>query len=283
MNDARTSLASSIGAAVSARAPRVRSRLAVIVPCCNEADSLAKLSAELVRLRAALAERYDVELILVDDGSTDQTWILLQDFFGGQREVQLVRHPSNRGLAAAIRTGLTQTTADVAASLDADCTYDPLQLVPMLDLLAPDVDLVVASPYHPAGEVRGVPAWRLALSRLASRLYGAVMRNRLHTYTSCVRIYRRSSVIGLPPTSGGFVGIVELIWQLDRRGGKIVEYPAILTARQTGRSKMRVARAALTHSRLLATAAWLRLWERGPPRVARNRATESRLKTRPHV
>ena len=103
-----------------------------------------------------------------------------------------MRHEANRGLAAAIPTGLAETQAEIVASLDADCTYDPLQLVPMLRLLAPDVDLVVASPYHPRGTVEGVAAWRLALSRLASRLYRCVMRNKLHTYTSCVRVYRRS-------------------------------------------------------------------------------------------
>jgi dolichol-phosphate mannosyltransferase len=130
----------------------------------------------------------------------------------------------------------------------------------MLDLLTADVDLVVASPYHPAGAVRSVPAWRLALSRAASRLYRLVMRNKLHTYTSCVRICRRSAVIDLPSTQGGFVGVVELVWQLDRRGSRIVEFPTVLTARQTGHSKMRVARAMAAHLCLLTRAAAVRLW-----------------------
>jgi dolichol-phosphate mannosyltransferase len=129
----------------------------------------------------------------------------------------------------------------------------------MLPLLTESVDLVVASPYHPAGGVVGVPRWRLAISRLASRLYRLVMHNSLHTYTSCVRLYRRSSVADLTLESNGFVGIVELVWQLDRRGGKIVEAPAVLRVRQTGQSKMRVARATLAHLRLLTQAAWQRL------------------------
>src|SRR5207247_1582762 len=83
---------------------------------------------------------------------------------------------------------------ETVASLDADCTYEPTQLLSLLKLLTEGVDVVVASPYHPGGKVVGVPRWRLALSRLASRLYGLVMRNQLDTYTSCVRIYRRSSV-----------------------------------------------------------------------------------------
>src|SRR6266850_7285794 len=179
--------------------------LSIVIPCHNEAESLDRLALELSRLQTVLAEKYAVELLLVDDGSTDATWMLLHDLFDGQPGVRLLRHESNRGIAAAIHTGIAQANAEIIASLDADCTYEPQQLVPLLALLADDVDLVVASPYHLQGEVVGVPGWRLALSRMASRLYRSVMRNKLHTYTSCVRVYRRSSVIDLPPTQGGFV------------------------------------------------------------------------------
>jgi dolichol-phosphate mannosyltransferase len=259
-----TTSPSTIDRLESGEAPRINlPRLTVIVPCHNESESLVKLGCRLELLQEALAERYSVELLLVDDGSTDDTWTVLRRVFGGRAGVSLVRHEKNRGIAAAIHTGLLQTTSEIAASLDADCTYDPLQLIELLARLKDDVDLVVASPYHPRGKVLGVPAWRLGLSRLASRLYQTVMRNKLHTYTSCVRVYRRSSTANLPLLHGGFVGIVELVWQLDRRGGKVVECPAVLTVRTTGQSKMRVARTAAAHLRLLARAAGQRCF--GPP------------------
>jgi dolichol-phosphate mannosyltransferase len=238
--------------------------LSIVVPCHNEAESLGRLATELARLKAALARKYEVELVLVDDGSTDETGSLLREIFGGQPGVRLLRHGKNRGIAAAIGTGFSEARGEIVASLDADCTYDPLELVSLLSLLADDVDMVVASPYHPLGSIVGVPAWRLALSRFASRLYRGVMHNRLHTYTSCVRVYRKSSVIDLQPTQSGFVGIVELAWLLDRRGGKIVESPAVLRVRSTGQSKMRVARTAVAHLRLLARAAWQRFTGRSP-------------------
>ena len=233
--------------------------LSIVVPCHNEAESLDQLAAQLARLRAAIGARYEVELLLVDDGSTDATWQRLQEIFGTNSAARMIRHPVNRGIAAAIGTGLLHAGHEVVASLDADCTYDPLELIGLLDRLTPDVDMVVASPYHPQGEVVGVPAWRLALSRLASRLYGLVMRNQLHTYTSCVRVYRRSAVVDLPVERSGFVGIVELVWRLDRRGGRIAECPAALRVRTTGQSKMRVARVAVAHLRFLAAATLDRL------------------------
>jgi dolichol-phosphate mannosyltransferase len=89
------------------------------------------------------------------------------------------------------------------------------------------------------------------------------LRNKLHTYTSCVRVYRKSAVTPLPPTQGGFVGIVELLWQLDQRGGRIVEAPAVLRVRTTGQSKMRLARTIFAHGQLLIRAAAQRVFRFG--------------------
>jgi dolichol-phosphate mannosyltransferase len=232
--------------------------LAVIVPCYNEAEGIGNLQAGLRRLRAALEGQSRLELLLVDDGSSDDTLALLHEHFGGQSDITILHHPANRGIAAAIATGLAHARADVAASLDADCTYDPLQIVQMARLLTDGVDLVVASPYHPQGNVIGVPRWRLGLSQAASRIYRCLLRNKLHTYTSCVRVYRRSAVEELPLRHGGFAGVVELVCRLDHRGGTIVEYPAVLTVRMTGQSKMRIARTIAAHLKLMAWAVWLR-------------------------
>jgi dolichol-phosphate mannosyltransferase len=231
-----------------------RQRLAVVVPCYNEVDSIGVLAEGLARLRQALSAQHETEIVLVDDGSTDATWQVLADEFGHEEDVRRVRHEQNQGIAAAIATGIRAASAEIVASLDADCTYEPLQICQLLERLTDGVDMVVASPYHPAGRVEGVPPWRLALSQLASRLYALVMRNQLHTYTSCVRVYRRSSVVDLPLNEGGFVGIVELLWQLDRRGGKIAECPAVLTVRKTGHSKMKLARTTCVHLSFLARA-----------------------------
>src|SRR5689334_20399796 len=86
-------------------------RISIVVPCHNEADSLDRLAAEMVRLKDALAASYEMELILVDDGSTDATWLILQDRFQGWMNVRLVRHSINQGIAAAIQSGLTHATS----------------------------------------------------------------------------------------------------------------------------------------------------------------------------
>ena len=90
------------------------------------------------------------------------------------------------------RPGSARPPTDVVCSMDCDCTYDPHELGSMIPLLADDVDVVTASPYHPLGTVRNVPRWRLFLSKSLSRLYRVVLRQKLYTYTSCFRVYRRA-------------------------------------------------------------------------------------------
>jgi dolichol-phosphate mannosyltransferase len=142
--------------------------------------------------------------------------------------------------------------------MDCDCSYDPRELKPMLGLLTSDVDLVTASPYHPQGRVSNVPAWRVGLSRGASLLYQIVTGSRIHTFTSCLRVYRRSSAIAHEPLNSGFLGVAELAGKFALSGKTIVEYPATLEVRLFGASKMKVVRTIGGHLKLLASLSWSR-------------------------
>jgi len=107
-----------------------------------------------------------------------------------------------------------------------------------------------------------VPPWRLSLSRVASFLYRRVLRQKLHTYTSCFRVYRRSAMIGTQPERDGFLGIAELVGKLALSGAEIVEYPATLEVRVLGHSKMKIVRTIVGHLGLLTSLAWQRVAQR---------------------
>jgi polysaccharide deacetylase family protein (PEP-CTERM system associated) len=231
----------------------------IVVPCYNEAATLPYLCNTLRSVRASLAGRYDVQVILVDDASGDGTWDVLTTLFGTEPNTQCYRHPENRGVAATIMTGIRRATTPIVCSIDCDCTYDPHELGTMIPLLTDAVDVVTASPYHPAGTVRNVPEWRLLLSRTASRLYRIVFHHQLYTYTSCFRVYRRSAVVDVQVRRGGFIGVAEMLGRLEQAGANIVEYPTTLEARLMGYSKMKVLRTAAGHLALMARLAGLRL------------------------
>jgi glycosyltransferase involved in cell wall biosynthesis len=163
----------------------------------------------------------------------------------------MVRHAHNRGVAAGIITGIRKASTEIVCSMDCDCTYDPHELARMIPLLAEGVDMVTASPYHPKGAVLNVPRWRLALSKTLSRMYRVVLHQRLATYTSCFRVYRRDAVAAVHIEHPGFLGVAEMIGKLDLTGSRIVEFPTTLAVRMIGRSKMKVLRTIAGHVKLL--------------------------------
>lgn len=227
----------------------------VIVPCCNEEEALPLAESALQRLAGAAKPLWDLSYVFVDDGSSDKTWAVLNRLFGARGDCRLLRHGSNLGLTAAFLSGLRAAQTEIVAVIDCDCSYDPIQLLELLRELGPGTACVTASPYHPQGLVRGVAWWRIALSRWASHLYRLILRQRLWTYTSCFRVYRRSQILDLPISNKDFLGMAEIIAHLVARGRVVAEVPAILQARTAGQSKLRVARTAIGHIRLLATLA----------------------------
>ena len=236
----------------------------LVVPCYAETAVLGYTAEALAELAAALAPR-PLKVIFVDDASPDNTAEELERRFGSQPGRTILRHGENRGVAAAILTGLRAAETELVGSMDCDCTYDPMLFAEMLPRFEaererdPSVALLTASPYHPDGAVLHVPAWRLGLSRGLSAAYRRLLDADLYTFTACVRLYHRPSVEGLSLKHGGFLGVAELVVELDRRGLRVIEQPARLESRLLGTSKMKTLGTIRAHLGLLGRVAWLRL------------------------
>ncbi|MEJ7590906.1 MAG: DegT/DnrJ/EryC1/StrS family aminotransferase [Planctomycetaceae bacterium] len=229
-----------------------RTAVTLVIPCYNEESSLPYLHRTLQYVRHALSSQWDLKVIFVDDCSCDNTNEVLHSLFGEDEDVQIVRHKKNRGVSAAILTGINASTTEIVASMDCDCSYDPLELQNMLPLMTENVAMVTASPYHREGKVSNVPRWRLMLSHTLSLMYRKLLKQQLSTWTSCFRIYRKRQIIDLPLEEDGFLGTAELAAQLSLHGRRIVEHPATLEVRLFGFSKMKTIRTILCHLRLLA-------------------------------
>lgn len=232
--------------------------VSIIVPCYNEEETLPLLAGVLERVIATLEQSYDVEVLFVDDGSSDGTQRALASAAPRLRG-RVLTHDVNRGIAEAFRTGFTAAKGDIICTIDADCTFDPLELPSMIaQLEETGADIVAASPYHPQGGVEGVPAWRLVLSRGASRIYGYLLPVKLFSYTACFRVFRAGAVAKLKFRDSGFLGVTEMLVSAITQGMKIVERPMILKRRVTGVSKMRTLSVIGDHVRFMA-----RLWRGG--------------------
>lgn len=226
--------------------PRVLTSL--VVPCFNEVEGIPQLCRRLRSLVPELEPAGAVEVLFVDDGSTDDTLQAIRTE-AEQLPYRIVRHERNRGLGAALKTAFAHAEGEEIVTLDSDCTYDPDQVPALLAALRDGADVVTASPYHPRGRVAGVVLWRLLLSRSLSYVYWLLLPVRLYTYTSCFRAYRTSRVRELDAPDDGFLAVSQLLIDAILRGMRVVEVPATLTPRRFGQSKIRVVSVMMSHLR----------------------------------
>lgn len=227
-----------------------RPGVSIVVPLYNEEANITYFEPTINGLVRWLSRRYQVELVLVDDGSSDRTLARLRASFGNRPDCKILAHPRNRGVAAAILTGIQGASSEIVCSMDCDCSYDPHDLASMIPL-AEGADIVTASPYHPDGAVYNVPRWRLFLSRNLSRLYSALLGERLYTYTSCFRVCRKDALANLVLRHDGFLGVAELLVRAKLAGARIAEYPTTLESRLFGTSKMKVLKTMVGHLGLI--------------------------------
>jgi dolichol-phosphate mannosyltransferase len=235
-------------------------QVSLIVPLFNEEKGIPMLADRLNKLRQQLLPDYQLECVLVDDGSTDHTVKSVAPAFGEIPNVRLVEHGKNRGAGAAMRTGFQNASGDILCTIDADCTFDPLEIPNLLRAMEREkADIAIGSPYHPSGGVENVVPWRLFLSKGASLMHRSISRSRLYSYTSFLRAYRRDVLDKVQFESNGFVAVTELLMKALLLGYTAVEVPTILRRRVTGVSKMNVYRNVIAHLRLGCSVIYWRL------------------------
>jgi dolichol-phosphate mannosyltransferase len=232
----------------------------VVLPAFNEEDALPRLLTKLAALYAEtkLAGR----VIVVDDGSRDRTGEVAGAW---GPPVELVAHAQNRGLGAAIRTGLAHAAHlaaadDVIVTMDADDTHIPGLIPRMVATLGEGYDVVIASRYQPGSRTLGVSPLRQFLSWGAGWLFRvALPMSGVRDYTSGFRAYRARIVQRAFARWGDqlidrndFSSMPRLLLRLRRLGAIAVEVPMVLRYDlKPGVSKMRVGRNVLANVALI--------------------------------
>lgn len=165
--------------------------LSLVVPCFNEADSLARLHAETVQAAEGTCD--DFELILVDDGSRDDTLARARALAATDDRVRVVSFSRNFGKEAAMLAGLRASRGDAVAIMDADLQHPPQMLRDLVAVLATgEADQVVARRSR-----EGEPAGRAVLSRLYYRLVNGMVDVELVDGVGDFRILSRRAVDAL--------------------------------------------------------------------------------------
>ena len=192
-------------------------KLCVLIPVYNEAATLAQVVEQV------MAVEVDKEVIIIDDGSNDGTWQVVQDLAASWPEtIKPLRHTQNKGKGAALRTASEHISGDIVITQDADLEYDPADYVRLLEPFAsPDVQVVYGSRNrrrNPRSSLSFYWGGRF-LSWLASLLYGANITDEATGY----KLFRADLFRSLDIRSTGFEFCPEATAKVPLRGITIHE------------------------------------------------------------
>ena len=225
--------------------------IAIVLPAYNEEDSISLLIEHIRKIvKKHLPQR--VAIIVVDDGSADNTVTCVQAL--ADSDVILLRHPKNKGLGEAIKTGMLHAVnlspeVDVVVTMDSDNTHNPGLLKRMIMAVEEGSDVVIASRYQPGARVVGVSYYRQLLSLGMSWMFRMLLPiPGVKDYSCGYRAYRAELLRSAFQkwdnqfiSQSGFSCMVEILLKLKHLNAIMTEVPMILRYDyKKGESKMNV-------------------------------------------
>jgi len=158
--------------------------LSIVVPLLNEQENIEPLYQQITE---TLAAKYNYEIIFVDDGSTDDGFVLLRKLHEQDPRVRVIRFRKNFGQTAALSAGFSYARGDIIVALDADLQNDPADIPKMIDKLNEGFDVV--SGWRKKRYDNRIT--RLLPSKIANWLIGRITGVRLHDFGCTLKAYRK--------------------------------------------------------------------------------------------
>jgi dolichol-phosphate mannosyltransferase len=213
--------------------------LSVVIPARNEEASLAA-TVEHLHLELTL-HKIAHEIVPVDDGSTDNTWELLQDIHTRIPECKPAQNPGSHGFGCAIAFGFSQAQGDAVVVMMADESDDCRDVARYWEALNQGWDAVFGSRFVRGGGVIGYPWHKLLLNRLANQFLRLLFRVPFNDFTNAFKAYRMTTLQGCRPfLSPHFNLTVELPLKTMVRGYSWTVIPTIWRNRRSGISKLKI-------------------------------------------
>ncbi len=203
--------------------------LTVVCPFYNEGALIQKNIVKMLTRLATLDLTW--ELIVVNDGSTDDSLALAQAAAPDEPRLSILSYPKNKGRGHALRTGIAAARGDIIVTTEADLSWgeDVVENLYAAMKEWPDADIVVGSPNLEGGGYENVPYKRVLLSRLGNTIIRTFMLDVCTMNTGMTRAYRREVVQTLPLFANQKEFHVEVILKAHALGLTVKEIPATLT------------------------------------------------------
>ena len=213
--------------------------LSVVIPARDEVGCIAS-TVQHLHLELSL-HHVPHEIIVVDDGSTDGTWELLESIAARSREVRPVQNTGEHGFGRAIIRGLDAMRGDAVVIMMADESDDCRDVVRYWERLNEGWDCVFGSRFMRGGGVIDYPRVKLAVNRLANLFIRLLFRIRLNDTTNAFKAYRATVIQGCRPfISPHFNFTVELPLKAIVRGFSWTTMPITWRNRRTGVAKLKI-------------------------------------------
>jgi SAM-dependent methyltransferase len=207
--------------------------LSVLVPLYNERWTVERILREVLHAPVPL----EMEVIVVDDGSTDGSAEVVEEMTRSDARLKLVRQPRNLGKGAAVRRAVEEMTGDVAIIQDADLEYDPRQYMQLLQpILDGDADAVYGSRFAGANR-RVLLFWHSLGNKLLTLLANMLNDLNLTDMETCYKAVRADILRELRLTRNDFAIEPELTSRLAQWGARIFETPVNYRGRRLAEGK----------------------------------------------
>jgi dolichol-phosphate mannosyltransferase len=214
----------------------------MVMPALNEGEVIRHV---VTRSQAALRELTDdFEIIVVNDGSSDDTGPILDEL--ADEQVRVIHFAEHRGYGCALQAGIDLAAHPLVVFMDSDDQFDPLDLQHLLPLAA-EADVVVG--YR---AVRRDGALRLLASRVYNLLVSQALGLPFRDVNCAFKLFHREVLSGLPLSSEGYAIGAEMLARSQRAGYRLREVPVSHRPRRTGRSKVRLSDIPRAFARILA-------------------------------
>jgi glycosyltransferase involved in cell wall biosynthesis len=171
-------------------------KLSVVVPTYNEERTIMNVidAVSRVDLAAALGKKVELEIIVVDDGSTDGTRRML-DSLDSRPDIRVIVHDRNRGKGAAVRTGFAHVTGDIVIIQDADMEYDPTEFPRLLEpIVNGHADVVYGSRLSGGRPQRVYLFWHMVGNRMLTLLTNVLFNSTLTDMETGYKVFKREVV-----------------------------------------------------------------------------------------
>jgi dolichol-phosphate mannosyltransferase len=213
--------------------------LSVVIPARNEAGCIAA-TIEHLHLELRL-QAIPHEIVVVDDGSTDATWSLLQDIHLRIPECRPIQNCGRHGFGLAVTYGFNHAAGDAVVLMMADESDDCRDVVRYWQILGEGWDAVFGSRFVRGGGVIDYPRHKLLLNRMANLFLRVMFGVPLNDFTNAFKAYRKTVIEGLHPfLSPHFNLTVELPLKTIVRGFSWTVIPITWRNRRAGESKLKI-------------------------------------------